>query len=192
MGTAACGSITGRSERDPDQDFQNFVALAERAQEEGFTAYWLGRSFDAGGLTFEGPSVADFGADVTGGGIDMSYDARIVGEGTVPLNLTLYTEEAWEHAENEICESGHCQTQSRDPARRQNVRLLGRDALLLLIAGGTRPVNSARLIIDMGDTMVLAAAGSGGPAVPGGPDLNPLIDPGELLRVMEQLRPYPR
>jgi hypothetical protein len=66
--TSACGSITGTSGRAPDQDFQNFVALAERAQEEGFTAYWLGRSFDAGGLTFEGPSVADFGADVTGGG----------------------------------------------------------------------------------------------------------------------------
>jgi len=66
--TASCGSITGESGRAPDQDFQNFVALAEGANEEGFTAYWLGRSFEAGGLTFEGPGVADFGADVTGGG----------------------------------------------------------------------------------------------------------------------------
>ena len=43
----------------------------------------------------------------------------------------------------------------------------------------------------MGDTMVVASAASGGPAKPGGPDLNPLIDPDELLRVMEQLRLYP-
>jgi hypothetical protein len=121
----------------------------------------------------------------------MSYAARVPGGGTVPLQIRLFTDQAWNYAENEICQSGHCQTQSRDPATRQNVRLLGRDALLLLIAGGTRPVNSARLIIDMGDTMVLAAAGSGGPTVPGGPDLNPLIDPDELLRVMENLRPYP-
>ena len=120
----------------------------------------------------------------------MSYAARVEG-GTVPLDVRLYTDQAWDYVENEICESGHCITQPRDPTTRQNVRVLGRDAELLLIAAGTRPVNSARLIIDMGDTMVVAIARSGGPAMPGGPDLNPLIAPDELLRVMEQLRPYP-
>jgi hypothetical protein len=79
-----------------------------------------------------------------------------------------------------------------DPTTRESVEVLGRDADLLLVQGGTRPVNVARLIIDLHDTIVLAEAGSGGPLVEGGPDLNPLIDPDELLRVMEQLRPYPQ
>jgi len=188
---AACGQMPGRAERDTDQYFQNFVKLAERANEEGFTAYWLGRSFEAGGLTFEGPGVADFGADVTGGGIDMSYAARVQGGGTVPLNITLYTPEAWLYAENEICESGRCQTQSRDPSTRETVRLLDRDAELLLIAGGARPVNVAVVIVDLGDTMVVAKAHATSSTVGGGPDPNPLIDPKELLRVMEGLRPYP-
>jgi hypothetical protein len=178
--------------RDADQDFQNFVALAERAEEEGFTPYWLGRSFSSDSLVFEGPNVADFGADVVGGGIGMSYAAPIRSGGTVPLYLTLYSRDAWNHVENEICASGSCVTKPWDRTERLTVSVLGRDALLLLISAGARPINSARLIIDLGDTVVRAEAAAGGASVEGGRDVNPLIDPDELLRVMEQLRPYPQ
>ena len=121
----------------------------------------------------------------------MGYAARVEGGGTVPLDITLYTPEAWLYAENEICESGRCQTQPRDPSTRETVRLLDRDAELLLIAGGARPVNVAMVIVDLGDTMVVAAAHATSSTVGGSPDPNPLIDPDELLRVMEGLRPYP-
>jgi hypothetical protein len=121
----------------------------------------------------------------------MSYAARAASGGTVPLDIKLYSSGAWDIAENQICEGGNCISQPRDPTERSDVTLRGRDAELLLIAGGTRRVNVAMLLIDMGDTTVVAKAYATASTTTGGPDPNPLIDPDELLRVMEQLRPYP-
>jgi hypothetical protein len=50
-----------------DRGFRNFRERIENAQEEGFEVYWLGREFTAGGLTFRGPSVPDYGDEVDGG-----------------------------------------------------------------------------------------------------------------------------
>ena len=182
---AACGPFRAESIRvDDEHYYENFVDLAEQADELGFTPYWLGRSFEAGGLIFEGPSVADFGADVTGGGISASYAARIQGGGTAPLNLTLYSPEAWRRVEDGVMNP-------RDPTTRRNVVVAGHDAEMLIISAGTRPVNAIRLVIHQGETTILANAGSVGPAMEGGPDLNPLVEPDTLLAAMQQLRAWP-
>jgi hypothetical protein len=181
VGCDALRSASGRAE---DQEYENFVDLAEQADELGITPYWLGRSFEAGGLRFEGPNVPDFGADVAGGGIDMSYDARTTAGGTAPLNITLYSPEAWRAVEDGVMKT-------RDPTRRVQVTVLGQPAELLLIAGGTRPVNVARLIFRIGTTTIRAEGGSVGSDYDGGPDRNPLVDPDALLAVLEQLRVWP-
>ena len=62
---AAAGQSCGSEQ--PTQ-YDNFVAAAARADTEGWKPYWLGRSFTAGGLTFLGPGIGDFGEPIEGGG----------------------------------------------------------------------------------------------------------------------------
>ncbi len=46
--------------------------------------------------------------------------------------------------------------------------------------------------MDFDGTTVLLSANAGGPATPGGPDVNPLVDEEAFLAVANQLRPYPQ
>jgi hypothetical protein len=68
----------------------------------------------------------------------------------------------------------------------------GHPATLLEKSIPARPVNSVEIIITVGDTTALLVAGSGGPATPGGPDVNPLLDEQTFLNVLQNLRPYPQ
>ncbi len=72
-------SFSGRGSRKPitiEHFFDNFKRVVATADKDGYTPYWLGREFTAGGFTFHGPYVSDLpGAKVEGGGVDMDYSA---------------------------------------------------------------------------------------------------------------------
>jgi hypothetical protein len=75
---------------------------------------------------------------------------------------------------------------------RRTVSVGGREGELLFLPLGTRPLNILRLVLDLGDVVVVAQTHAGGPVYPGGPDYTPFINnPDLLIQVMEDLRPYP-
>ena len=73
----------------------------------------------------------------------------------------------------------------------QRVRVGNWDGELLSLPSGTRPVNQLVLIVDLGNTIVVGRAFSGGPGIPG-EDANPLIQADLLIDLMAQVRPYPQ
>src|SRR3990170_2082855 len=102
--TAAVASSCGtRSDGEPQDDldkyFRRDVATAEAG---GVHVYWLGREFTAGDLVFRGPYGAEFGAEVEGGGVHMTYLAPVDGKGNTGLDLILYGRNAWTQAEQRI------------------------------------------------------------------------------------------
>ena len=178
----ACISVSGgnQSEGDLDEYFLRDVATVEAM---GLPVYWLGTEFTVDGLVFRGPYVSEFGAEVEGGGIRMSY--VLVG-GNTPAYLTIYSRDAWELVKDRMMNP-------RLPGvTRRTVTVGGRQAELIAIPLGTRPLNVLRSVLDFGDVVVLATAHAGGAVYPGGPDYNPFINnPDLLIQVMEDLRPYP-
>lgn len=181
--------------------YKNFLAVATQAPSQGYTMYWLGRSFTAGGLTFKGPAVPDFGAGQEGG-VEFSYNAP----GGAGLDIAVLSDAAFAHP-------------APTPARAttKTVTILGRPAELQSAAAGTRPVNVLILPFSLGNTHVVASVHSGGAvtpsgpdvnlhvwsateqrfvtatAIPRGPDVNPLVNDEQMfLSVMQQLRPYPQ
>jgi hypothetical protein len=179
LGALLSGCFGGVS-RDPGQGYKNFQTAVAKAPQDGYAAYWLGRKFRAGGLTFTGPDVADFGTEVTGGGVQMSYNANAGGG----LVITLYSDAAWQ-------QGGGTRPLPKNTMTK-NVTIKGIAGELFLVPAGTRPVNDVRLNLRLGNTMVEAIAQAGGSATSGGPDANPLIDEQTFLSVMQQLRPYPQ
>ena len=113
----------------------------------------------------------------------MDYDAH-VGGGGVGLAITLYSDSAWQLRA----------ASARLPANavQRSVSIHGVAGDLYLVPAGTRPINDVRLYVHLGDTWIVALAGSGGSPTPGGPDVNPLIDEQTFLNVLQNLRPYPQ
>ncbi len=143
--------------------------------------------FTAGGLDFRGPSTADFGEEVEGGGAQFTYDADVLdGRGSVGLSVTLFSPKAWEKAKT---------TQDAD------VPPAGTSVTEVTIPGGTGRLFQSRdgapnttdvvLVAHLGATTLLAVTHRGRQATPG-PDLNPLTDEQTFLSVLQHLRPYPQ
>ena len=154
-------------------------------QAMGLPVYWLGTEFTADGSVFRGPYVAEFGAEVEGGGIAMDYLATVDG-GNTRLGLTVYGSDAWELVKDSITN-----TRAAGVTRRA-VSVQGRESELILQSAGARPPNAIWLVVDLGDVMAVADANSGGAVSPGGPDYSPFINnPDLIIQVMEDLRPYP-
>ena len=171
-----------QSEGDLDEYFLRDVATVEAM---GLPVYWLGTEFTVDGLVFRGPYGAEFGAEVEGGGIRAAYLAPLDG-GNVAFRVTTYTRDAWELTKERVLNPG------LPGVTRETVTVAGREAQLISVPLGTRPVNTLWLVLDLGDVVVLATAGAGGAVYPGGPDYNPFINnPDLLIQVMEDLRPYP-
>jgi hypothetical protein len=167
-----------------DKSYQNFVKAAENAPSDGYTMYWLGREFEAGGVTFEGPSVDDFGQEVELGGVLMSYTAD--GSQSFDLGLTVETQPAWVDAKSRGI--------FRIPgnAVRRDVSVAGHPAESVVFPAnpGLSGIQGIQVHVNVGDTSILATVSTFVPAG-GGPDPNPLKDEETLLRVLDQLRPYP-
>jgi hypothetical protein len=185
---SGCGA--GHDRRDDRGLDPDFLAAVATAQALHYPVYWLGEEFTLDGLVFEGPDMVDFGSEREGGKVGMTYVAPIEG-GNTALHLSAYSRNAWAVVEDRITDP-QIPGEPR-PVTRRTVTVATREAELLSLPLATREVNQLWLILDMGDGVVVAVAGSGGPVYPGGPDYNPFINnPDLLVQVIEDnLRPYP-
>ena len=173
------------SEAGLDKYFLRDVAAMQAA---GLPVYWLGTGFTVDGQVFRGPYVAEFGAQVEGGGIDMTYQALLPDGGAVPLELVVYSRAAWELVKDRTVNPGLA------GVTRRAVSVGGREGELLFLPLGTRPLNVLRLVLDLDDVVVVGEARSVIGATPSaGTDLNPIINnPDLLIQVMDNLRSYPQ
>ena len=185
----------GESDESADKRFYGYFLRDEKAMEDmGLPVYWLGRGFTAGGLAFQGPYGAEFGGEVKGGGIFLHYTSWLDGtpfEGTnIGLEITVYSPGAWELVKSRILNPRVLSTEGE--VTRRTVTVNGRQAEMISVPSGSRPVGKLRLVLDLDEVVVVAVARAGGPVSPGGPDYSPFINnPDLLIQVMEDLRPYP-
>jgi len=175
---------------DPNDDSEPgldkyFLRDVTAMQELGLPVYWLGTEFTVDDHVFRGPYVSEFGAEVEGGGIQMDYVTAIDGANIGPV-LTVYSRGAWDLVKDGV--------NAEVPGVTHRVIRVGdRDGEMILQADATRPLNAISLVLDLGDVVVVARTNSVIGATPwAGSDMNPIIDnPDLLIRVMEDLRPYP-
>ena len=182
---AGCGWISLSSNDSPEeQAYGYFLRDVATVEAMGLPVYWLGTEFTVDGNVFRGPHVSEFGAEVQGGGVHMTY---ILEGGNTPADLTVYSRDAWELVEDSMMNP------QLPGVERRAVSVAGRDGELILQSAGARPLNALFLILDLGDVVVVAQTNSGGAIYAGGPDYNPFINnPDLLVQVMEDLRPYPQ
>ena len=164
-------------------EYDNFVAATKRADSEGWKPYWLGRSFTAGQLTFDGPRVGEFGYEIEGGGTVYKYHSALA-SGSVGLDVYIYSSQAWMAAES------IGRTRRPPGATIRDVKLAGHDATLSVSKDSRGFVDQVRADIEIDGIMVRAHAGRATPLT-GDVDLNPLTDEATFLAVMQNLRPYP-
>ena len=174
-----------KSDQPPRDPLSNpkFLTPVAQAEDAGVRLYWLGEQFEAGSLSFGVSSATEFIDLREGPGLEISYIADVEG-GHVGFDVESYSGRQGGAAiirERALAARG---TTSRD------VRVGNWSGELFSIPAGTRPVNNLWLFVDLGDTIVVGQAGSGGPGIPGD-DPNPLIQADLLIDLMAQLRPYP-
>jgi hypothetical protein len=169
----------------PDLD-PAFLTPVAAAEEAGLTVYWLGPSFEAGGVLFSTREAA-FPEGIMGvplQSLEVSYSSGYESGGVLELDLLSRTD--WDQVKDKVM---------NPPLRgvtRRTVSVGGREGELLFLPLGTRPLNILRLILDLNDVVVIATAHAGGAVYPGGPDYDPFINnPDLLIALMEDLRPYP-
>ena len=181
-GLAGCED---QQETQAGQDHPAFTQ-ADAAQEAGLTVYWLGPSFEAGGVLFR-ISYAEFPEGFAGvplQGLEVVYSSQPEPAGS--LDLQLLSRSDWDQVKERAINARTPRTSQR------TVSVAGRDGDLFLQAAGARPLNALWLIVDLDDVVLVAHTNSGGAIYPGGPDYNPFINnPDLLIQVMEDLRPYP-
>lgn len=171
------------AEREAAVRGSNNFQTAVSSPREGYDIYWLGPSFEAGGLTFTGPEVSDFGTDVEGG-LQTNYL-----DPTKRLDITIISMNTIEGARSTDSLKSLPQ---RAEATIRDETIAGHPAIFMTRPGVLgRPVGALIAIVDFGDTIVEAQVGAVGPETPGGPEAHPLIDEATFLAVLEQLRPYP-
>ncbi len=185
---ASCGGLPTEDQvnRDLYGNFETAVASPNR----NYAAYWMGREFKAGALTYQGPQAnAAAGSGGLGAGIgvndvdglQLSYTTTRCCE----LELTLYSRRAWDRFD----------PLSPLPGReRKTVYVNGNEAVLWTRYDSPGKVSSQTLIIDYGKTVATVVTGSALPTIVSTPqpDPNPLIDEATFLAVMQNLRPYPQ
>jgi hypothetical protein len=173
---------TSRSLNDSpeEQAYGYFLRDVATVEAMGLQVYWLGRGFAVGYLTFYGPYGAEFGGHVQGAAI-ATYLAPLNG-GNAEFRLTTYSRDAWELAKERTLNP------KLPGVTHRQISMRDREAELVSVPLGTRPVNTLSLVLDLGDVVVVGVAGAGAPDEPP----NPLINPDNLTALMEELRPYPQ
>jgi hypothetical protein len=172
-----------------EDGYDYFLRDVAAMQELGLPVYWLGREFNAGGLTFQGPYGVGFGREVEGGGIFMQYISWLSGArgGSITsLEVTVYSRSAWDLVKDAVGTDAPGVTH-------KVVRVGDRDGEVILQGDAARPLNALSLVLDLENVVVVARAHSVlAPAARGGGELTPFInDPDLLVQVMQDLRPYP-
>ena len=183
LSATACDTGDGRAKVSPldvgRAKFQTAIAIPDRA----YQVYWLGSEFTAAGLVFHGPLVPGF-EEPSIDAIQVEYNSSPPVAG---LDISLMSSAHWDAGRGRVLGPGPDR-----PTIRQ-VTVAGAAATLYTVPGSVgRPVGGLFLTVELGDTVVYANTGSVGPATPGGPEANPLIDEQTFLAVMQNLRPYPQ
>jgi hypothetical protein len=178
LGFQNCGPTRTPAE----QDYQRFLDAVKRAPQEGWTPYWLGRSFTAGGETFEGPGVGGIGGTIEGGGINLWYVST-----NSPVNLRAYvfSPAAWTAA------TAHNANGAPRGAESRTVTVASHSGTLYVSRYRNGEVLQLRLDVQIGDTTISFRAGRE-PDVNTNLNLNPLTDEATFLGVLQNLRPYPQ
>jgi hypothetical protein len=173
-----------QSEEGLDKYFLRDVAAVQAL---GLQVYWLGTEFTVDGQVFRGPYGFEYGPEVEGAGIEMTYMALLPDGGGVPLDLFVYSSDLWESVKDRTMNP------QLPGVTRRAVSVQDREGELILQSAGARPLNAIWLILDLGDVVVVAQTNSVIGATPtAGSDLNPIVNnPDLLIQVMEGLRPYP-
>ncbi len=182
---------------DAGERFYGYFLRDTKAMEDmGLPVYWLGREFNAGALTFQGPYGAEFGGEVEGGGVFMGYISWLDGtpfEGSnISLDITVYSPDAWELAKSRILNPQLLSNEGE--VTRQTVTVKGREAELISVPQFTRPVGWLRLVVEFDRVVVVAEAASvlSSDVRGGTSELNIFIkNPDLFVQVMQDLRPYP-
>lgn len=176
---------TSRNLNDAPADETRFTE-ADAAKEAGLMVYWLGPSFQAGGVLFR-ISEAEFPEGFAGvplQGLEVGYSSQPEPAGI--LYMQVLSRSDWDQVMEKVINP------PLTGVTRRAVTVGGTQGELLFLPGGSRPLNILCLVLDLGDVVVIAQTYAGGPEYPGGPDYNPFINnPDLLMQVMEGLRPYP-
>jgi hypothetical protein len=163
-----------------------FLTPVAAAEEAGLTVYWLGASFEVGDVLFS-TREAKFPEGIAGvplQGLEVVYSSQPEPAGS--LDLQLLSRSDWDQVKEKVMNPPLL------GVTRRTVSVGGREGELLFLPLGTRPLNILRLVLDLGDVVVVAQTHAGGPVYPDGPDYTPFINnPDLLIQVMEDLRPYP-
>lgn len=172
---AACGGPITHQDAEATL-YDNFRTVVATAPGDGYTPYWLGRQFEAGGQQFRGPFTSVIGHEVPGYGVSTDYDSIT---GTF-VTITSYSPTAWN------------ENKARTPigSSSRAVTVAAHDALLTTTVE-QQSVAAQRLDVQMGQTHVVAVTYALQPLTPAG-NANPLVDEQTFLSVMQQLRPYPQ
>jgi hypothetical protein len=170
----------------PDLDAA-FLTPVAAAQEAGLSVYWLGPSFEAGGVLFS-TREAKFPEGIAGvplQGLLARYSSQPEAAGF--LDLQLLSRSDWDQVMEKVMNP------SLPGVTRRAVTVGDREGELLFLPLDTRPLNILRLVLDLGDVVVVAQARSvTASAAAGGGELSPFIkDPDLFVQVMQDLRPYP-
>jgi len=192
--TISCFDVGGNDDVD-ERFYGYFLRDVKAMQDMGLPVYWLGRGFNAGGLTFQGPYGLEFGGEIEGGGTFTRYVSWLdgtPGEGrNTRLDMTVYSPDAWELAKSAMLNPQLLPGQGE--VTRRTVTVKGRQAELISIPNLTirRPVDRLRLVVEL-DPVVVVAQATSVLSAGGDSELNIFIrNPDLLVRVMQDLRPYP-
>jgi len=178
---AGCAqSLMEEGEYDPDR----YKTAVAQAQEAGHTAYWLGPRFEVGGAVFDAiegyyPQGA---AGISVDGVELVYYNLEDSRGD--LSITTLDQDDWATVEE------HVRNPKQPPRKTKVVTVAGKDAYLISTQLFGRDPNGLKLLIDYGDSFVIAYTGAA--VSEAGANLNPLLDEETFLALLEGLRPYPQ
>ena len=164
-------------------EYPEFLTPVASAQALGVRPYWLGERFKAGTLLFEIAAISRLIDRGSGVGLQLTYSAEL-GKGSVAMDLEVYPKQ------NGGAEAARDLARTAPDSTSRRVKVGRWRGELFSLPLATRPVNQLWLFVDVGETIVVARALSGGPGIPG-QDVNPLIDSERLVWAMQNLRPYP-
>jgi len=175
LAVSACGTKRDNPEGlDP-----NFLSAVADAQEAGLTVYWVGEQFEVEGLTFRATG-GRFEEREEGSSVEVYYGADSEGGGGVAFTPITYGPRAWESARNRVIPN-------TEGVIRQAVVVRGWPAELFSIPVGQW--TNRLVIVEAPDAVIVARANTTIARIRR--QVNPLVDPDQLLAVLENLRPYP-
>ncbi len=177
------------------ESFGYFLRDVDKMQSMGLPTYWLGRKFQAGGLTLQGPYGLENDGEPEDDKIEMRYNAWLEEtpfQGrTVGFSLLIYGPRTWDTVKQRYLNPSSPPPGNLKPSKK-TVTVQGHDAQLWTLPAVNRPVNAVALVVQLDPvTIVVEAPSLLSPA--DGTEGNIFVkNPDLLVQVMQNLRPYPQ